>query len=110
MTEKNGKPDERSTEPLKNAKILPLAKAGVPKTNREKTPGPSPNISLDPAEEPGLMVRNALQSAFEGMGGVKAMTRWAEANPKEFYQLYIKLLALQSRTDTGGDLIIQWQK
>jgi hypothetical protein len=56
------------------------------------------------------MVRNALQSAFEGMGGVEAMTRWAEANPKEFYQLYIKLLALQSRTDTGGDLIIQWQK
>ena len=110
MTEKNGKPDERSTEPLKNARILPLTKAGFPKTNREKTPGPSSNISLDPAEEPGLMVRNALQSAFEGMGGVEAMTRWAEANPKEFYQLYIKLLALQSRTDTGGDLIIQWQK
>ena len=110
MTEKNGKPDERSTEPLKNARILPLTKAGIPKTNRERTPGPSPNISPDPADEPGLMVRNALQSAFEGMGGVEAMTRWAEANPKEFYQLYIKLLALQSRTDTGGDLIIRWQK
>ncbi len=110
MTEKNGKPDEHNTEPLKNAKILPLAKAGLPKTNREKTPEPSLNISPAPADEPGLMVRNALQSAFEGMGGVEAMTRWAEANPKEFYQLYIKLLALQSRTDTGGDLIIQWQK
>ena len=110
MAEKDINPDEQNPKQAKNAKILPLAKAGVPKTNREKTPGSSPNISQDPAEEPGLMVRNALQSAFEGMGGVEAMTRWAEANPKEFYQLYIKLLALQSRTDTGGDLIIQWQK
>ena len=110
MAEKDINPDEQNPKQAKNAKILPLAKAGVPKTNREKAPGSPPNISQDPAEEPGLMVRNALQSAFEGMGGVEAMTRWAEANPKEFYQLYIKLLALQSRTDTGGDLIIQWQK
>ena len=61
-------------------------------------------------QNPGQVVKNALQAAFEGMGGVQALTEWAAANPKEFYQLYIKLLALQPKTDTSGDLIIQWQK
>ena len=110
MAEKDINPNEQNTKQPKNTKILPLAKAGVSKTNQDRKPVFSSNISLESAEEPGLMVRNALQSAFEGMGGVEAMTSWAEANPKEFYQLYIKLLALQSRTDTGGDLIIQWHK
>lgn len=59
---------------------------------------------------PSLMVRNVLQASFDGMGGVEALTQWAQNNPKEFYQLYIKLLALQTKTDASGDLIIQWQK
>lgn len=37
-------------------------------------------------------VKEALEIAFEGVGGVEKLTEWATANPNEFFKLWIKLL------------------
>lgn len=36
--------------------------------------------------------RQALESAFQGVGGVPALTRWAKETPTEFYKLWGKLI------------------
>jgi hypothetical protein len=37
-------------------------------------------------------VRQALQQAFDEMGGVPALVSWGASNPSEFYRLWAKLL------------------
>lgn len=37
-------------------------------------------------------VKEALGAAFEGLGGVPQLQTWAEANPTEFYKLWVKML------------------
>lgn len=36
--------------------------------------------------------KEALQLAFEGIGGVDALVAWAKKNPTPFYQLYARLI------------------
>jgi len=35
--------------------------------------------------------REAFLAAFETMGGVERLTRWAADNPAEFYAMFVKL-------------------
>lgn len=91
---------QKTRKNQKNSQSQPIAK---PKESSHL------NNQIDQTN-PSLMVRNVLQASFDAIGGVEALTEWAQNNPKEFYQLYIKLLALQAKTDPSGDLIIQWQK
>lgn len=44
-------------------------------------------------------VKEALRLAFEGIGGVPALTKWAleEKNQGEFYKLYTKLLPIDMK-------------
>ncbi len=46
-----------------------------------------------------MAAKEALQMAFEGIGGVKALTTWAmdEKNQGEFFKLYAKLLAIDMK-------------
>lgn len=46
-----------------------------------------------------VAVKEALQMAFEGIGGVPALTAWAmdEKNQGEFYKLYAKLLPIDMK-------------
>lgn len=37
-------------------------------------------------------VKEALQQAFEDMGGSGALASWGKENPGEFYKLWVKLL------------------
>lgn len=37
-------------------------------------------------------VKEALQEAFEGIGGVNALVEWAKTEQTEFYKLWAKLL------------------
>ena len=36
-------------------------------------------------------IREALAAAYEGMGGIAALTQWARDNPEKFYALWAKL-------------------
>ncbi len=39
--------------------------------------------------------KEAFAMAFEGVGGVPALTRWAKKNPTEFFKLYSKLIPVE---------------
>ena len=49
-------------------------------------------------------VVGAFQQAFEVIGGVNRLTLWANQNPKEFYQLYSKLMPATSYNFNEGTL------
>lgn len=46
-----------------------------------------------------VAAKEALQMAFDGIGGVPALTKWAmkEKNQTEFYKIYTKLLPLEMK-------------
>jgi len=43
-------------------------------------------------------IREVLAAAYEGMGGLEALTQWARDNPEKFYALWAKL---QGANETG---------
>jgi len=51
-------------------------------------------------------VKDALQEAFEGLGGVVALTAWAKKEPTEFYKIWAKLLPteVKAQVKTMGDI------
>ena len=56
-------------------------------------------------------VREAIEKAFDGMGGVDALTAWAKEHPTEFYsRIWPKLLPLQiaGDADKPAAFTIQW--
>ena len=44
----------------------------------------------------------ALEMAFDGIGGVDRLTRWAEANPSDFYPIWAKILPKNLDVTTAG--------
>lgn len=53
-------------------------------------PGPGrPKGSLNKVT---VEAKRALELAFQGIGGVEALTEWAKGNPTEFYRLWAKLV------------------
>lgn len=53
-----------------------------------------------------IAAREAFQRAFDAMGGVDKLTEWAGDNPKEFYQLYGRLIAIDvTATHEVGDTL-----
>lgn len=50
-----------------------------------------------------VLAREAFQLAFEGLGGVPNLMKWAQANSTEFYKLYGRLIPVD--TTSGGDKI-----
>ena len=51
-------------------------------------------------------VTEAMELAFEGIGGVPALIEWAEDNQTEFYKLFVKLLPVQVEASVDGKLEI----
>ena len=39
--------------------------------------------------------RKAMELAFEGIGGVEALAKWAKDNPDKFYQLWGRMIPQQ---------------
>ncbi len=59
-------------------------------------------------------VKEAMQLAFEGIGGVPRLQAWAAENPDEFYKLWAKLIPTEVKTEVSGangaPFTITWQK
>ena len=55
-------------------------------------------------------VKEAMELAFEGIGGVPALVEWAQDNQTEFFKLFAKLLPVQVEANVDGKLDITWQK
>ena len=50
--------------------------------------------------------REAIELAFQGLGGVEALTTWAKGNPNEFYtRVWPRILPLQLSGDPESPLI-----
>lgn len=65
------------------------------------TPGPGrpkgvPNKSTK-------SVKEALEAAFEGLGGVQRLQTWATEQPTEFYKLWAKMLPAEVKAEMSGD-------
>ena len=54
-----------------------------------------------------LSVREAIVAAFEKMGGVDALVKWAKKNPTDFYKLWTRLLPVQITGEGGGPIRIE---
>ena len=54
-----------------------------------------------------VQVKEALEKAFRGIGGTKALMRWAVDNPGEFYKLWVKMLPrnMTVKIDEGEDIL-----
>ena len=52
-------------------------------------------------------VKAALQTAFEGIGGVKTLEGWANENKTEFYKLWGKMLPVEMKTPEGSALLLK---
>lgn len=50
--------------------------------------------------------REAFQLAFDESGGPDGLTKWAKANPTEFYKLYARLIPVE-HVGEGGEGPIQ---
>lgn len=49
-----------------------------------------------------VAAREAFQNAFDGLGGVTALTKWARENTTEFYKLYGRLIPTEVTGKDGG--------
>jgi hypothetical protein len=47
-------------------------------------------------------VKEALQAAFEGIGGVPRLIAWAQEEPTEFYKLWSKILPQEIKQEVTG--------
>lgn len=54
-----------------------------------------------------VKVREAMELAFEGIGGVPALIEWAEDNQTEFYKLFVKLLPVQVDANVAGSIAVE---
>jgi hypothetical protein len=54
-----------------------------------------------------IAVKQALQEAFQGIGGVPALTAWARDNQGEFYKLYAKLLPTEVKADVNVTVTLE---
>jgi hypothetical protein len=52
--------------------------------------------------------REAFQMAFEGLGGVPALTQWAQENPTDFYKLFARLIPVEVTGKDGGPVVFQF--
>lgn len=53
-----------------------------------------------------VAAKEAFALAFQGMGGVPALSKWAEDHPTEFYKLYARLIPVDV---TSGEKPIESQ-
>jgi hypothetical protein len=55
----------------------------------------------------GSTAKENIAAVFVRMGGTAEMTKWAKANPTQFYSLYAKLIPVEVSGEGGGPLILQ---
>jgi hypothetical protein len=53
-----------------------------------------------------LPAKEALEAAFEGMGGVPRLLAWGNDNPGEFYKLWSKLIPTNVKAEINGGITL----
>jgi hypothetical protein len=76
-----------------------MAKTGNSGSFGNRPPSPNAGRKKGVPNKLTTSVRTALETAFEKMGGVDSLVKWALLEPTEFYKLYAKLLPVQVNAD-----------
>lgn len=53
-----------------------------------------------------VAVKDALNAAYEGIGGDKSLITWAKTNETEFYKLWAKMLPTEVKADVFVDIAL----
>ena len=72
------------TRPVDKTEKQTKSKRGGRRPGSGRKPG-SPNKTT-------ANVKEALETAFQGVGGIKKLQAWGKKNPTEFFKLWAKLL------------------
>ncbi len=70
-----------------------MGRKGDPKTGGRQRGTPNKTTTA---------VKAALHEAFDHLGGVPSLVRWAKREPREFYKLWAKLLPEQAMEHSGA--------
>lgn len=73
-------------------------KPGSPKTGGRQPGSPNQNTKA---------VKDALWSAFNGIGGLRTFQLWALENQTEFYKLWSRMMPTELTGEGGGPLKIE---
>lgn len=68
---------------------MPIAGPGRPKGARNKLTATA---------------KEAIETAFESIGGIEALSAWAKENPRDFYPIWAKLLPKDMTIEQKGPL------
>ena len=71
------------------------------KKGQPKTPGSGRKAGTK--NKSTIAVKEALQAAFDGIGGVEFLTAFAKRNPDEFYKLWVKMLPQEVKNTVAMD-------
>ena len=52
-------------------------------------------------------VKAAVMAAFDQVGGVASLVKWAKANPGAFYALWVKLLPLETHSAPTVPVVVE---
>lgn len=52
-----------------------------------------------------IVAKEAFAQAFQGIGGVKTLTKWGKENPGDFFKLYARLIPAEL-TGAGGESLL----
>jgi len=74
-------------------------------TGRPKPPNAGKGRKRGVPNKSTASVKEALALAHEGIGGVKALTKWASENQTEFYKLWSKMLPQEVTGKDGAPLL-----
>ena len=55
-------------------------------------------------------VKQCILNAFENIGGVANLSKWAEENQTEFYKLWGRMIPLEHVGEDGGDINVTVNK
>lgn len=69
-----------------------------------KPKGPNAGRKKGTPNKATTSVKEALQYAFNGMGGSEAFLKWAELHPDEYYKLWIKMLPVDTNATIKGTI------
>lgn len=72
-----------------------------------KAVGQVPTISAEAYQHIGRYSGAVVLAAFEGIGGLKRLTEWADTNPNDFFtKLLPKIMSRSTQVDVSGSITI----
>jgi hypothetical protein len=95
--------DESLDTYLRASAIVEAINANLPQDAHPLTPIPASYVFKRRDRE---VVSTAMHTAFELIGGVPAFVVWAQKNPKDFYNMWSKLMPSEQTTPVAQTQIV----